>query len=199
MELKTLLKLIRDDIAHLDGITNDFLLESLLLSDEVELALVRAKALLRELELLHKFTAQHDNSSKTIQPTEIPKVEVDEPDQTEQELFEIFDVETNEDQLESSLEKDEQNLVQDQDVSKVDLQHVDQPEIEELSEVSMEAISIEEQSPVLAEPVESSEIVPVIPIDIKDQIDEPIVPVNHSVDFGEEILNKIIEKESHIV
>ncbi len=54
METKTLLRLIRDDISHLEGITGEFRMESLPTAEEVELALVRANALLRQLELLHK-------------------------------------------------------------------------------------------------------------------------------------------------
>lgn len=55
MELKTLLRLIKDDIIQLDVITNEFDGQLLPLPEEIEVAFVRAKALLRELELLHKM------------------------------------------------------------------------------------------------------------------------------------------------
>ena len=60
MEPKILLKLIRDDISHLQGIVEDFSLESPLTSDEVELAIVRTNGLLRQLELLQKLRAKTD-------------------------------------------------------------------------------------------------------------------------------------------
>ena len=60
MEPKILLKLIRDDISHLQGIVDDFSLESALTSDEVELAIVRTNGLLRQLELLQKLRANSD-------------------------------------------------------------------------------------------------------------------------------------------
>jgi hypothetical protein len=71
MEAKTLLRLIKEDIAHLEGITGEFLLESLPLSDEVELALVRANTLLKELEVLHKIAVQHEKKSADKTP-EVP-------------------------------------------------------------------------------------------------------------------------------
>lgn len=58
MEIKTLLKLIKDDISHLDGITHDFNLSLRPTKEEVELALVRANALTKQLELLQKALAE---------------------------------------------------------------------------------------------------------------------------------------------
>ncbi|MCX6229612.1 MAG: hypothetical protein NTV75_10675 [Bacteroidia bacterium] len=58
MEIKTLLKLIKDDISHLDGITHDFNLSLRPKKEEVELALVRANALTKQLELLQKALAE---------------------------------------------------------------------------------------------------------------------------------------------
>ncbi|HEY3390045.1 MAG TPA: hypothetical protein VGK38_10775, partial [Prolixibacteraceae bacterium] len=75
MEAKTLLRLIKDDIAHLESITSDFSTESLPSSDEVELARVRASALLRELELLHKIATRQEISSNVFQLTKEPKYE----------------------------------------------------------------------------------------------------------------------------
>ncbi len=63
METKILLRLIKDDILHLQGITDDFSMETLPVADEVELALVRAKALLRQLELLHKSMVKTDHAT----------------------------------------------------------------------------------------------------------------------------------------
>jgi exonuclease V gamma subunit len=56
MEVKKILGLIKEDIAHLEEITNEFSVEKLPSSDDVDLAIIRAKALLTELELLHKLT-----------------------------------------------------------------------------------------------------------------------------------------------
>jgi hypothetical protein len=62
METKILLRLIMDDISHLQGIISEFTMESLPPSDEVELALVRANTLLRQLELLHKLTEKNEKT-----------------------------------------------------------------------------------------------------------------------------------------
>ena len=62
MEVKTLLRLIKDDISHLEGITGEFLIDTLPSADEIEMALVRSNALLKELELLHKIAAQRENA-----------------------------------------------------------------------------------------------------------------------------------------
>jgi hypothetical protein len=58
MEIKTLLKLIKDDISHLDGIAHEFRLSPRPTKEEVELALVRANALTKQLELLQKAIAE---------------------------------------------------------------------------------------------------------------------------------------------
>lgn len=94
MEAKTILRLIKDDITHLEEITDEFQLESLPLQDEVEVALVRANALLRELELLHRITNQQERRSKALKPPEGPKIGVSEQDYSEHEPFELSDKET---------------------------------------------------------------------------------------------------------
>lgn len=94
MEAKTILRLIKDDITHLEEITDEFQLESLPLQDEVEVALVRANALLRELELLHRITNQQERRSKALKPPEEPKIGVSEQDYSEHEPFELSDKET---------------------------------------------------------------------------------------------------------
>ena len=76
METKTLLRLIKDDISHLQGITDDFTMESLPSSDEAELALVRAKALVRQLELLQKRTESANTEIAILKPAEEPKAEI---------------------------------------------------------------------------------------------------------------------------
>ena len=60
METKILLRLIKDDILHLQGITDAFSMDSLPNAEEVELALVRSKALLQQLELLYKSMVKAD-------------------------------------------------------------------------------------------------------------------------------------------
>jgi hypothetical protein len=70
METKTLLRLIKDDISHLQGITDDFDIQSLPSSDEVELALVRAKALVRQLELLHKRIESNSSELSVLNTTD---------------------------------------------------------------------------------------------------------------------------------
>ena len=91
MEAKTILRLIKDDIADLEGIAGEFIFETLPSSDEVDLAIVRAKAILKELELLHKYTISVESSLKTVNRIEIPSTETLVPDQAEHEPFELFD------------------------------------------------------------------------------------------------------------
>ena len=62
MEPKILLKLIGDDISHLQGIASEFSKDSQLTPEEVELAIVRTNGLLRQLELLHKLLVKAGNS-----------------------------------------------------------------------------------------------------------------------------------------
>jgi hypothetical protein len=90
MEVKTLLRIIKDDVSHLEAITGEFNNYSLPLPDEIDVALVRANALLKELELLHKFAVQHESSYKAVQPEVEPKIEVPDPEHSEEEPFELF-------------------------------------------------------------------------------------------------------------
>ncbi len=69
METKILLRLIKDDILHLQGIADEFDTESMPTADEVELALFRANALLRQLELLHRSLLKKE----TLPHINIPK------------------------------------------------------------------------------------------------------------------------------
>ena len=73
METKILLKLISDDISHLQGIADEFTMESLPSADEVELALVRANALIRQLEVLHKRLIKTEDHHKTIESSATEK------------------------------------------------------------------------------------------------------------------------------
>src|ERR1035437_3297307 len=109
MEAKTILRLIKDDITHLEEITGEFTLESLPSTDEVELSLVRARALLRELELLHKFAVLRENGSKMTDPAE----ESATPDEnfSEQEPFELFDVDTSGNELELVVIPDQEEII----------------------------------------------------------------------------------------
>jgi len=59
MEAKTLLRLIKKDLSHLEEIMGAINQELPLLPEEVELALVRANALLRELEILNKLAGKN--------------------------------------------------------------------------------------------------------------------------------------------
>jgi len=84
MEVTKLLRLIKDDITQLDAITGEFDGVAMPLPEEIEVAFVRSKALLRELELLHKLAEQHEKSLKTGHSSEenrfeVPHHEVSEP------------------------------------------------------------------------------------------------------------------------
>jgi len=84
MEIKTLLKLIKDDISHLDGITHDFNHSLRPTKEEVELVLVRANALTKQLELLQKALAE-----PLLEATPETKVEADTIPEPELEIVVI--------------------------------------------------------------------------------------------------------------
>ena len=89
METKVLLRLIKEDIAHLQGIAGDFNPESLPGIDEVELALVKAGALLRQLELLHKAldkTVGHSSNLIVSDHSQVEGLEI-EVDEAKEALF----------------------------------------------------------------------------------------------------------------
>ena len=71
MEAKMIICLIKDDIAHLEEITREFTVEILPPSDDVDLAIVRAKALITELELLRKLTSLIIPETLSVEPTVI--------------------------------------------------------------------------------------------------------------------------------
>jgi hypothetical protein len=70
MEIKTLLKLIKDDLSNLDGIVHEFENSLKPTPEEVELALVKADALTRQLALLQKAIAEP--ILETVRETEAP-------------------------------------------------------------------------------------------------------------------------------
>ena len=74
MEAKKILCLIKDDIANLEEITSEFTVNILPPSDDVDLAIVRAKALIAELELLKKLT-----SPKIPEPILVQHAVIQEP------------------------------------------------------------------------------------------------------------------------
>ena len=111
MEAKKLLRLIRDDIAHLEGITSEFLSDSLPASDEVELAIVRAKALLRELELLLKISVLNESTLTPAKLAKEPKVEVTEHFNPEKEHFELFSARKINDEQPTTLEPVHQDII----------------------------------------------------------------------------------------
>ncbi len=76
MEVIKLLRLIKDDITQLDAITGEFNGQAMPLPEEIEVAFVRSKALLRELELLHKLAEQHEKGIKAAHNPEEQRFEV---------------------------------------------------------------------------------------------------------------------------
>ena len=71
MEAKKILCLIKDDISHLEEITRELTGEILPPPDDVDLAIVRAKALITELELLRKLTSLKISEPNLAQQTVI--------------------------------------------------------------------------------------------------------------------------------
>jgi len=190
MEAKTLLRLIKDDIAHLEGITSDFTLESLPLSDEVELALVRAKALLRELELLHKIAVQHENIAVANKPAEEPKIEIPEYQHSGQEPFEFIEKEHAEDKQKIELKPDLHDLISSEIVHDSELNIADQHNTDEIPETSTNTITDNEHFSALVEPAE--------PFDV--EMDSPVIsemePEEH-IDTPDEFAESVnLEPES---
>lgn len=169
MEVKTLLRLIKDDIAHLDGITDDFFSESLLLSDEIELALVRAKALLRELELLLKFTVQHDNNSQLVKLNQELKVAVKEHENSEQVPLEHPEPEDSK------------------------LAGTENLHPKEISDIEIDNSQTEEHLDALVEPSESIIDVQESPIVYEEKIDEPVITLGESAESNDDSQNQLIE------
>ena len=167
MEAKTILRLIKDDITHLEEITGEFTLESLPSTDEVELSLVRARALLRELELLHKFAVLRENGSKMTNPAE-ESVASDE-DFSEHEPFELFDGDTSSNEEELVIISDQEELSASGEVVSTELTIDDQQPVTELPEV-----------PVIVENVGTDLCVSPI-------VDEPNISNNNPQDISTEI------------
>ncbi len=174
MEAKTLLRLIKDDITHLEGITSDFILESLPSPDEVELALVRAKALLRELELLHKIAVQRESIGAQVKPANEPEAEVQEPFYSEQKPFEPLAGENTDHEEEKVLISDRTEVIPEAEIYDPILNIEDQHQSEELPSGVFDTFPDEEHFTALVEPAaESDDFVPESPIVIDEVIGEP--------------------------
>ena len=182
MEAKTLIRLIKDDIAHLEEITGDFQIESLPASDEVELALVRAKALLRELELLYKFAVQHESISTTVKLPEQPNIELQEHYNPEQAPVELFTSRNIDDDLGNTLIHGQQDILLAQIVSDSELNIEEGNNTEAVPEVLMNDIPAEEHFTALVEPAESVDVAPVSPIAEEEEEDREEVDENITIE-----------------
>jgi len=158
MEAKTIMRLIKDDISHLEEITGDFRLESLPASDEVELALVRAKALLRELELLYKLALQHENSYTAVKRSEGTNIELQEHYHSEQASVESYAKEEDDDEKEPILMAAHHDFIPEDIDQYTKLNSEDQQNTEESPEVAPVVLTSEEHFTALVEPAESVEI-----------------------------------------
>lgn len=173
MEAKTLLRLIKEDITHLEGITDDFILESLPSSDVVELARVRAAALLKELELLHKVAVQQESIAAAIKLADEPNDEIQEPNHSEQTHFEPFDGENTDNEEEKILIPDQEEVVPETEIHDTILNIEDQHPSEELPADIIDVSPDEEHFTALVEPVaEPDDFVPESPIIIEEAGDE---------------------------
>ena len=155
MEAKTLIRLIKDDITHLEEITGDFRLESLPASDEVELALVRAKALLRELELLYKLALQHENIYAAVKRSEETNIVLQEHYHSEQEPVESFASRNIDDDLGNTLIHGQQDLLLAQIASERELNIKEENNTETVPVILLNNTSAEEHFTALVEPAES--------------------------------------------
>lgn len=183
MEAKTILRLIKDDITHLEEITGEFTLESLPTADEVELSLVRARALLRELELLHKFAVMRENGSKMTDTAE--KSATPDEDFSEHELFELFDGDTSDNEHELVIIPGQEELSASEEVVITELNVGDQLPITELTEV-----------PIVVETIETDQFVSPIVIETagNDLCVDPITESDLSNDNPQDISTEINEE-----
>jgi len=197
MEAKTLMRLIKDDIAHLEEITGDFLVESLPASDEVELALVRAKALLRELELLYKLALQHENIYAAVKRSEQTNIELQEHYHYEQEPVELSASRNIDNELGNTLIHGQQDLLLAQIVSDHELNIEEENNTEAVTEVLMSNTPTEEHFTALVEPAESVEVEQASSIVEEEIADEDhftaLVEPSESIDVAP--VNPIIEEE----
>ena len=189
MEAKILLRLIKEDITHLEEITGEFILNPLPSPDEVELALVRAKALLRELELLCKYAFEHESSCKVSKPVE----EVSEQDTSEHVPFEVFDRETRDNEQLTDMVYDQEHQALTEEVQDIELSVVNQQKIEEESETSINDSPTEVYFTPLTEPAESEFLEPLNPIVNEEEIEE------HFTTLVEPVESEIPEPEKPIV
>ena len=191
------MRLIKDDIAHLEEITGDFLMESLPASDEVELALVRAKALLRELELLYKLALQHENIYAAVKRSEGINIELQEHYHSEQEPFELSASRNIDDELGNTLIHGQQDLLLAQIVSDHEVNIEEENNTEAVSDVLMNNTPAEEHFTALVEPAESVVVEHINSIDEEEVADEDhftaLVEPSESVDVAP--VNPIIEEE----
>jgi len=195
MEAKTLLRLIKDDIAHLEGITGDFLFESLPLSDEVELALVRSNTLLKELELLHKIAVQHEKKSIALND-QLKKEEITEPG-SDNEI-------TSEEHF-SALVEPSESIDETPEVPSSTEEEVNPP-FTILTEPA-ESVDVAPASPIVvdeeitekltadAEPIESVDVVPFSPVADEEDIIGHHSDENELVEAVSEIQDESAEKE----
>lgn len=194
MEAKKLLRLILDDIAHLEGITSEFLSDSLPASDEVELALVRAKALLRELELLHKIASLHESNLTPGKPAIEPNVVVPEHYNSGQEHFELFSGRNINDEQKTVLIPVHQDHFPNEVAKDTGLIINDLQNIEESNEDASNTANTEEHFSALVEPAESVDVAPADPI-----IDEAVTVENHQDLTEPEVLDDFVPDESIII
>ena len=181
MEAKTLIRLIKDDITHLEEITGDFHIESLPGSDEVELALVRAKALLRELELLYKLALQHENIYAAVKRSEETNIELQEHYHSEQEPVEFSANSSIIDELGNTLIHGQQDLLLAEIVSDHELNTEGENNTEAAPEVLLNNTPAEEHFTALVEPAESVVVEHVSTI-VEEEADENIT-INESDNF----------------
>lgn len=198
MEAKTLLKLIKDDIAHLEGITCDFLSESLPASDEVELALVRAKALLRELELLHKIAAQHESIPAAIKASEEPKGEIHTDCHSGKEPFDLFAKEDIADEQETILMPDQQDFIPTEEAQGLESNIENQQTTEELPESEPIASLTEEHFSALVEPAETDDIEPVSPV-VEEEVDDHLTALAEPVESGNFVPESQLMTEEEVI
>jgi hypothetical protein len=198
MEVKTILRFIKDDIAHLEGITDAFSMESLPSSDEVQLALVRSNAVLKELELLHKLIIQRENSVNAVIPVEKPNVMLQEHDYSKHESFEIPDKETKKEDQENILNQIEKDPIRAVEELYINLSGTNDLPSEELPETPADNTPTEENIENIVENTESVDVALIIPTitEEEDEVhftEQSVSDISYNLDANNQLIESIPE------
>ena len=144
MEAKKILGLIKDDIAHLEDITSEFSIELLPSADDVDLAIIRAKALLTELELLQRLTSTKNPEYYTFPTTEFQTINTYSHIDRTKEPIETIETAIVQDKIHIPVPEAEEILQTDIDQEIVSVNKVQNPKIEQVAPITESLVEKEQ-------------------------------------------------------